>query len=400
METRVELQIERVAPGGDGVAHVDGLVVFVPRTFPGDRVSARLVRGKEAWAKAVEVEVLVPAATRVASPCAHSQACGGCPWMGWDVAAQRAAKHELLADLLRRMGRHSEWPEIHVVAGDDLGWRSKAEWLTGAWRAGAVLGYRARGTNDLVEVDDCPILAPRLRELLLGLKNGTVALPREARSATACLDESATGAVPGASFSAQDRADAPLDVRDADRRVRRMVQGLPLEFPLRGFQQGNAQLLSSLVDRATSGLDGDEVLDLYSGSGLFALPLAARGRVVHGIELDAVAVRTARINALRLGLEGARFTHSDVQVWLSRQARIPDAVLVDPPRAGLGEAVVKQLVRLRPTHIRHVSCDPATLARDAGALVRAGWNCLRIDLLDMFPHTPHMEVVMHLERPQ
>jgi tRNA/tmRNA/rRNA uracil-C5-methylase (TrmA/RlmC/RlmD family) len=74
--------------------------------------------------------------------------------------------------------------------------------------------------------------------------------------------------------------------------------------------------------------------------------------------------------------------------------------LVDPPRAGLGEAVVKQLVRLRPTHIRHVSCDPATLARDAGALVRAGWNCLRIDLLDMFPHTPHMEVVMHLERPQ
>ena len=80
METRVELQIERVAPGGDGVAHVDGLVVFVPRTFPGDRVSARLVRGKEAWAKAVEVEVLEPAATRVASPCAHSQACGGCPW--------------------------------------------------------------------------------------------------------------------------------------------------------------------------------------------------------------------------------------------------------------------------------------------------------------------------------
>ena len=114
METRVELQIERVAPGGDGVAHVDGLVVFVPRTFPGDRVSARLVRGKDAWARAADVEVVEPAPTRVESPCAHSQTCGGCPWMGWDVGAQRAAKRELLADLLRRLGRHSDWPEIQL----------------------------------------------------------------------------------------------------------------------------------------------------------------------------------------------------------------------------------------------------------------------------------------------
>lgn len=393
----MELLVERVAAGGDGVAHLDGRVVFVPRAFPGDRVRARLVGGKQSFARAAVLEVLQPSVERAAAPCKHSECCGGCAWMGWDVAAQRRAKLELLADQLRRLGRVAEWPEIGLVAGDDLGWRSRAEWLVGAWRTGAVVGYRARGGNDLVEIDECPVLVPALRDHLRDVKSGAVAFRREARSLQVCLDEPA-GSPPAAACSAQTNDGEALEARDDDRRVRRRVAGLDLEFPLRGFQQGNAQLLPRLVELAIGDLPEGDVADLYCGSGLFSLPLAAQGRSVHGVEADAGAVRAARINALRLGLESTRFTHGDVRAWLARQARLPDAVVVDPPRAGLGAEVVAELVRLRPAHVRYVSCDPATLARDAGELLRAGWRCTRADLVDMFPHTPHMETVLRLER--
>ena len=393
----VELLVERVAAGGDGVAHLDGRVVFVPRSFPGDRVRARLVGGKQSFARAAVLEVVQPAPERTTPPCKHSERCGGCAWMGWDVAAQRRAKLELLADQLRRLGRVDEWPEIGLVAGDDLGWRSRAEWLVGAWRTGAVVGYRARGGNDLVEIDECPVLVPALRDHLRDVKSGAVAFRREARSLQVCLDEPA-GSPPAAAWSAQTNDGEALEARDDDRRVRRRVAGLDLEFPLRGFQQGNAQLLPRLVELAIGDLPEGDVADLYCGSGLFSLPLAAQGRSVHGVEADAGAVRAARINALRLGFESTRFTHGDVRSWLARQARLPDAVVVDPPRAGLGAEVVAELVRLRPAHVRYISCDPATLARDAGELVRAGWRCTRADLVDMFPHTPHMETVLRLER--
>jgi 23S rRNA (uracil1939-C5)-methyltransferase len=172
---------------------------------------------------------------------------------------------------------------------------------------------------------------------------------------------------------------------------------------LLGFQQGNGDLLEAFVARAIDGLaaaaraEGGEVLDLYCGSGLFALPLAAAGLRTLGVESDRAAVRAARSNAARLGLEAARFEVADVRAWLAQSARIPSVVLVDPPRAGLGEGVVRELARLRPRVLRHVSCDAATLARDAGELVRAGWTCVRVDLVDMFPHTPHMEIVLDLE---
>lgn len=393
-----ELRIERVAPGGDAVARLDGRVVFVPRALPGERVLARLAPGKERWSRAELVEVLEASPERVAPPCAHAERCGNCAWMHWDLAAQRRAKRELLADQLRRIGRRDDWPSIGLVEGAGVGWRTRVEWLAGAWRSGAVLGYRAPRSHDLVEVEQCPILAPALRELLEDLRGGARPIPRQARSVQACVDDAGR-----ASFSAQDAAGAPLDDRDAARVVTRQVAGLDLEFPLLGFQQGNGDLLEAFVARAIDGLaaaaraEGGEVLDLYCGSGLFALPLAAAGLRTLGVESDRAAVRAARSNAARLGLEAARFEVADVRAWLAQSARIPSVVLVDPPRAGLGEGVVRELARLRPRVLRHVSCDAATLARDAGVLVRAGWTCVRVDLVDMFPHTPHMEIVLDLE---
>ena len=398
MQGLVELRIERVAPGGDAVARLDGRVVFVPRALPGERVVARLAPGKERWSRAELVEVLEPSSERVAPPCAHSTRCGGCPWMHWDLAAQRRAKLELLADQLRRLGRSERWPEIGLLAGEGLGWRTRVEWLFGAWRSGAVLGYRAPKSHDLVEVDGCPILAPALQGLMDEVRGGARSIPRQARALQACVDDAG-----GAAFSAQDSAGAPLDERDGARVVRRRVAGVDLEFPLLGFQQGNGDLLERFVARAIDGLataaraHGDEVLDLYCGSGLFALPLAAAGLRTLGVESDRAAARAARSNAARLGLEAARFEVADVRAWLAQSARIPAVVLVDPPRTGLGEAVVRELVRLRPRVLRHVSCDAATLARDAGELLRAGWTCTRVDLVDMFPHTAHMEIVLDLE---
>jgi 23S rRNA (uracil1939-C5)-methyltransferase len=318
--------------------------------------------------------------------------------MHWDLAAQRRAKLELLSDQLRRLGRREQWPAIGLVAGDGLGWRTRVEWLAGAWRSGAVLGYRAPRSHDLVEVEHCPILAPALRDLMAGVRDGSRSIPRQARAVQACVDDAA-----GAAFSAQDAAGEPLDARDSARLVRRRVAGVDLEFPLLGFQQGNGDLLERFVARAIDGLaaasraDGGEVLDLYCGSGLFSLPLAAAGARTLGVEADRAAVRAARSNAARLGLDAARFEVAEARAWLANSARIPAVVLVDPPRTGLGEAVVRELVRLRPRVLRHVSCDAATLARDAGELVRAGWTCTRVDLVDMFPHTAHMEIVLDLE---
>ncbi len=398
MSNLVDLRIERVAPGGDAVARLDGRVVFVPRALPGERVLARLAPGKERWSRADVVEVLEPSPERVAPPCLHAERCGGCPWMHWDLAAQRRAKLELLADQLRRLGKVEEWPTIGLLAGEGLGWRTRVEWLAGAWRSGAVLGYRAPKSHDLVEVERCPILAPALQELLADMRGGARALPRQARSVQACVDEGGAAA-----FSAHGPAGEPLDARDGARVVRRRVAGVEMEFPLLGFQQGNGDLRERFVARVVDGLlpaaraEGGEVLDLYCGSGLFALTLAAEGALLLGVEADRAAVRAARSNATRLGLDSARFEVADARAWLAESARIPPVVLVDPPRTGLGEAVVRELVRLRPRVLRHVSCDAATLARDAGALVRAGWVCTRVDLVDMFPHTAHMEIVLDLE---
>ena len=393
-EAVLELDIDRLAASGEGVARHEGLVVFVPRALPGDRVRV-VVRSRAArHARAEILERLRDGPGRVTPPCVHAESCGGCPWMGLRLEDQRLTKRALLEDALRRVGHLTHWPPVEVIGGRSLGFRVRAEWVCEPRGAGFAWGYRAERSHTLVPVTDCPILVDPLRR---ALQDGPFAPGTPPRSTRAVQAGAADGGL--VHLSPEDLAGRPLDPADDFRTLRRTVAGLALDWPLRGFQQSHAELVEVLVREALHDLPSGPALDLFCGAGLFALPLSARGISVTGVESHAPSVAVARANAERLGLGSrCRFVRSDVARWLGSRPPPAETVIVDPPRAGLGAAVVAQILALAPPYLRHVACDGVTFARDVGALVRGGYRLERLVLVDQFPHTPHIEVVAALIR--
>jgi 23S rRNA (uracil1939-C5)-methyltransferase len=412
----LRLVVERLTFGFDALAHHDGQVVFVPYGAPGDRVVAEIAERHRTWLRARVLAVEVGGPDRVAPGCPYFPTCGGCQWQHVAPPAQRRAKAALVAEQLDRLGGLRGVEVLPAVDGGlDWGYRARVTLAVEGRRAGLL---RAR-SHALVEVDACPIADPAIsahlaaaRAWLEGLR---VPLRRLTVAAVPCgvVLVGAASAPPGPADEA-----ASLAVLRAAAGVRgtvlvcgttRQVTGDPtvrvelepdlaLEVPADAFTQvnpaANRRLVAATVAFAAVGA-GDRVLDLYCGAGNFALPLARRGGVVHGIERDPVAVDAARANAARLGLS-ARFDVAAVADGLGGMAPgSADVVVLDPPRAGAADAVAR-IAALRAPRILYVSCDPATLARDARALVDAGYALARVQPVDLFPQTYHVESVAEL----
>jgi 23S rRNA (uracil1939-C5)-methyltransferase len=420
----VRWTIERLVPGGDGLARLpDGRVGFATGALPGDRIEVFETDAKAGYTRARRWRLLRAGPSRVTPECPVAERCGGCDWMALARPSQIEHKAAIVRDALVRVGRLSVPDSIEVVsAGPDTRYRGRLRLHID--RSGRI-GLFSRGSQRLVEIEGCLVCeAPidealtRLRALVVRYPGGLSEFdgveirhsPREP-SITFCFfrrDESKTGrAQPGPveKLLAELRATSAVDAGDgpAPSQCWPLPGGVELEAPTGVFTQVNwavnERLVGAVVDGALS-LGVQRFCDLYAGAGNFALALLARGLDGVAIEESRAAVASAERAKRRQNLELGRFVHGDVVLRLRElisEGEHFDLLIADPPRIGARDAL-RLIARLAAPHVALCSCDPPTLARDAAELVAAGYALARVTVFDMFPQTHHVEVLLWLDR--
>lgn len=383
----LEVVIERILPGGAGLAHAEGLTILVGLAAPGDRLRVQIERRSGAVAFASITEILEPSPVRVEPPCPYFGRCGGCDFQQLDYNAQLEAKVWIIRDCLRRIAR-MDFPHQIPITPSPNAWhyRSRAQWQFDARQKR--FGYFARGTHNICDVASCPVLVSALEEKLEELRERLHQgeLPREAGEFQAVAGDEGASVFP------------PFN-EEGTREVTRHIGDYHYRFSADGFFQINHELLPALVDAAIGEANGQSALDLYSGAGLFTLPLSKRFARVTGVEAHAGAVATGRRNLSGASASNAVIECSLVAEWLHEHAAAlapVDFILLDPPRTGAEEGVIAGILAARPRNISYVSCDPATLARDLLGLQTGGYQLDSIHAFDMFPQTHHVETVAHL----
>jgi 23S rRNA (uracil1939-C5)-methyltransferase len=436
----LDLTIDRLAHGGAGVARTDGYVVFVRGTVPGDRVRARITKSTRSFGEADSIELLEPSADRIEPVAPHP----GAPWQVLPYERQLSEKEDQVRDALTRIGRFEQPPvEPIVPAVEPLRYRNKLEYSFGEDEAGElVLGFHRPGRFDLIDDVSLDILASErvdeLRESVkawcreqgldawdrrgqLGLLRNLVL--REGRRTGQIQARLVTS--PGSTFGVDELAAVTpaesflwtragsvaettrlgvTEVVKGPAHIEEELAGLRLRISPDAFFQTNTEMAERLYGAAAelAGLTGRErVLDLFCGIGTIALVLALDAGEVWGVEIVEEAVADAIENARLNGVDNAKFFAGDVRLAmrpLLEQSGRPDVVVVDPPRAGLSQKIVRRILEAEARRIVYVSCNPTTLAPNARQMVDAGYELKTVRPVDMFPQTPHIECVALLER--
>ncbi|MEN6319545.1 MAG: class I SAM-dependent RNA methyltransferase [Syntrophaceae bacterium] len=378
----IELKIDTVAFGGAGVGRYGKMVVFVPFTVGGDTVSAKIVAVKKRFATADLKFVHTPSPFRIIPRCAAYTRCGSCSYQHIAYDHQVVLKNGQVHDALKRIGRFDTIPlEDMIPSPQAYRYRGKADFhVTPIKGKKQVIGFAARATNNIVDLERCEIVHESINDALLIMRR----------------DGSPAGRWPLWSAPTEEVSES---------RIMRLVKGRELLVPRDGFFQTNLYLVDTLIDVVMEfcDLSGTEtVIDGYCGSGIFSLFLAPRCGRLYGIESEGNATRCAEENIKRAGIKSAVFYTGDMACILREQfirERIPvDIALVDPPRIGLGLDTINALSVLNPPKIVYVSCNPTTLARDLRLMVGFGYSIIRVQPLDMFPQTSHIETVVLLEQ--
>jgi 23S rRNA (uracil1939-C5)-methyltransferase len=382
----VEVEVERILPGGVGLAHTGGMTIFVALAAPGDRLRVTIDRVQGNVSFASIKEILTPSPVRVEPPCPYFGRCGGCDFQQITYEAQLVAKAEIIRDCLRRIARLETPPDIAVhVSPREWRYRARATWQVDQEQES--VGYYERASRRVCDVADCAVLVPDLQTTLEQVRaTRRDALPDGLKHIDVVLGENGVSLAP--EFADFRTSEVSLKIFDE-----------VYSYNAKAFFQINQDLLEPLIATALPNFTGETALDLYCGVGLFTIPLARRFSRVLGIEANAVASRFARRNLQQAQLGNSKIFTSTVSEWLRANVRTLgslDFILLDPPRAGAESIVIKSILDLHPRGISYVSCDPATLARDLKKLLAGGYTLDSIAAFDMFPQTHHVETVVHL----
>jgi 23S rRNA (uracil1939-C5)-methyltransferase len=447
-DQEVELDVESLAYGGNGVARLDGFVVFVRRGLPGDRVRARVTKVKRSHAEALATEVVRPGPQRVEAPCAHYPACGGCRFQDLEYGAQLAQKESQVRDAFERIAGIADPPLETIVPCEPeiFHYRNKLEYSFTQTPSGPALGFHKAGRwDEVLDIERCWLTT----ELGNGLRGAVRDWARE-EGLDAYSQADATGylrhlvvregrntgqalvqlvTAPGERFETgyfvdvvrrfpQVRSvhwsvnETPAEVTNlptqllwGEEWIEEELRGLRFRVRPNAFLQTNtamAERLYALAADAAQLSGGETVWDLYCGIGTIGLSLAERALTVWGIDVSEESVACALENAELNGIANAAFFAGNVgevvRELLDRSGP-PDVVIADPPRAGLAGKALRRLGEIGAPRIVYVSCNPTTLAGDVKALrAEYGYDLLRATPVDMFPHTPHVECVSLLER--
>ena len=403
-----DVTIERIVAGGDGMGRLaDGRVVFIGGTITGERVRVEITTNKKDFARGRAVEVLDASAHRVAAPCKFVAAgCGGCSWQHLAVSEHMSTKVAIVHEALRRTAKISETDALALVKiGGSVSSHASRTTLRMAVLPNGKLGFRRGLSNELIETSPCLVAHDLLNEMIASasVKNASeVTLRCGASSGERGVwlhDEHGRGQVTG----------LPSDVGvGIESLVHEVVSGVKLRVMMTSFFQSSLEAAQLLVDavrsaageRALSGVDG-RVIDSYGGVGLFAATLLSPDVPVTLVESSESSCRDAAVN-LASHLSQTRDTGSpsevirkNVEQWTPVTAGL---VIADPARTGLGPLAVSRLVATSAPRIVLVSCDAVAGARDLRLLIDAGYELIQVTVLDLFPHTPHIETVSVLQR--
>jgi 23S rRNA (uracil1939-C5)-methyltransferase len=432
----VLLTTTKLSHEGRGIAHHEGKVVFVDGALAGEEVLVRFTGNRSSYAEAETLEVRVASADRVTPACPHFGVCGGCSLQHLDSSSQLAFKEAVLHERLEHAVAAGSYTRLPVISGAVYGYRRKAR-LAVRWvgkKGKSLVGFRERSSSFITDMDSCAVLDPRVGVLIPALSALVSAL--DARDQlpqieVAIGDQPQTGST-GGDCALVFRHLQPLTPADRDRFVEfgqthaidiyLQPQGLdsvhklfPPEGPMRlwyqlpdysltlafhplDFTQVNASINRLMLQRALQLLElqpTDRVLDLFCGLGNFTLPIARHAGAVVGVEGAQSMVERGRENAGLNGITNAEFHCADLTQSPEQHAFLRkgfDKILLDPPRSGAQE-VLPALVAMKPQRIVYVSCNPATLARDAGVLATLGFQLQAAGAMDMFPHTGHVEAI-------
>src|SRR5215510_3546927 len=322
MTLSLEVEVERILPGGVGLGHADGRTVFVSLAAKGDRVRVRIDREQGNLLFASIEEIVTPSPVRIEPPCPYFGRCGGCDFQQLTYEAQLAAKAEMIRDCLHRIARLENVPEF-VVTPSPNAWRYRMRATWQIDREQQTIGYYERGSRRVCDVADCAVLQPDLQARLENVRaTKWHEFPPELKHLDVVEGEN------GVSFE-------PAFAEFQTRELSLTVRGEVYQYNAETFFQINPSLLGSLIDFALADVEGARALDLYSGVGLFTLPLARRFKSVVAVEANPAAARFARRNLQQAALANVRVITATVTDWFrSRPAGPVDFVLLDPPRAG------------------------------------------------------------------
>jgi 23S rRNA (uracil1939-C5)-methyltransferase len=391
------INIEKLIYGGAGLARVDGEVILAPYVLPGEQVEIAPAERRGGVTRADLVSVAEASPHRVLPGCEYFGRCGGCQYQHASYSYQAEQKREILREQLRRIGKFEPPENIDVVTGPEWQYRNRTQLHI----ANGAVGYVEAGTHKLCPVLHCPISSPKLNEAIAVLASMVRdrRFPRFVRAIELFTNETETQL----NVLATDRPVAKHFFEWAAERIPGAL-ARALDYPAAGFTfrvgrqsffQANRYLTDKLVELVTGDLTGDRVLDLYAGVGLFSLPLAQRFRQVTAVESGSSAIEDLRSNAERASVAVTALKDNTEDI-LRTIGTTPDAIVADPPRAGMGKQVLAELIRLKPPLLVLVACDPSTLARDLSVLLSAGFGVERITMVDLFPQTFHLETVVRL----
>ncbi|WP_395755295.1 23S rRNA (uracil(1939)-C(5))-methyltransferase RlmD [Edwardsiella ictaluri] len=401
---------------GQGVAREQGKTLFISGLLPGEQAEVILSEEKRHFARGRVTRLISHSPQRVAPRCPHAGVCGGCQQQHAAIALQQQSKSQALQRLMARETGVDIAPQ--VIAGEPYGYRRRARFglQFNVKTQRVVLGFRQAASNDLVALKACPVLAPALEALLLPLGECLSALRARRRlghlelvladngplMVLRHLDPLSLSDREALSAFARQRgltlylSDGGAPQRLLGEAPYYQIDGSRLDFNPQDFIQVNAAVNAQMVGQALAWLDvraDERVLDLFCGMGNFTLPLARLALRVVGVEGVPGLVATAQNNARNNGLSNVEFFHQNLEEDVTRQAWASqgfDKILLDPARAG-APGVMQHIVRLAPRRVVYVSCNPTTLARDSQTLLQGGYRLTRLCMLDMFPHTGHLE---------
>jgi len=388
-----EVAIDGVAFGGEGVCRIKDMVVFVPFAVGGDRAVIEIVETKKRYARGKIIRLIVLSPERTTPKCRYYTLCGGCQYQHVRYDAQLEIKRRHVIDAFVRLGKFTEPPVADTIRSPrPYGYRGKAEFQVARERSGRwISGFMHSSSHRIIDIDACAIVDDSINESY-GLFRKEILGRKEAVKCQGKRIFWSNLDFPG--HTVLDRG-----------AVMRFVNGMHLMAPEQGFFQANTGLTGKLVDEVVSmcSLTGREtVLDAYCGSGLFTLFLAPGAKSIYGIEMDPEAVHYARINLRDIGCANAVVMSGDVAEMMKKEMAVTgsdmDVIVCDPPRLGLSPDVRAAIIAMKPARIVYISCNPATQARDMGELARNGYVLKRLQPIDMFPQTAHIEVIGLMER--
>ena len=431
MSEEFMVSIEKLVYGGDGLAHAGERTVFVPFVLPGEDVRVALKSQKKRTVWATPVEIVKVAESRVVPRCSHFKVCGGCQYQHIEPSRQSELKQDILRETLSRLGGIS-WPgEIRIHTAAPFEYRNRAQWAVRSAMPRA-MGYFLPESSQIVPVDECPVLSPLLAKSFQQLQDLTRSnsLPGQIEEIEAFADSGDEKLALNVAF--HEFTESPAMLFKFFREALPQIESLLLldqkknRFELSGpgflrhqaggfnfrvshlsFFQVNRFLIEELLQSVVSGKKGALALDLYAGVGFFSLPLAKTFEHVIGVDANLAAIRDLRSNAEAAGL--AVTSHNlHTEEFLKKLDEKPDLVVLDPPRAGLGQSTAAKLAEVHSPEIVYLSCDPSTLARDLAVLLQTermpagakpnapSYQLASVELFDLFPQTHHIETLVHL----